>query len=105
MDNIKALEMDSYIDAILISDWEGVKKPDPMIFRRVTERLHVTPEDCVFIGDHPGKDIKAAREVGMKGIWKRNDQWYGAEADDVMDGLGEIPGVILQLNSVSHGTV
>ncbi|MGP4069980.1 HAD family hydrolase [Halobacillus sp. B29] len=105
MDNIKALEMDSYMDVILISDWEGVKKPDSMIFRRVAERLHVCPEDCVFIGDHPDKDVKAAREVGMKGIWKRNDQWDGAEADDMIDDLSEIPGIILQFNSISNGTL
>ncbi|SFF56813.1 putative hydrolase of the HAD superfamily [Halobacillus alkaliphilus] len=95
MDNIRALEIDRYIDTILISDWEGVKKPDPTIFKRAAERLKISPEDCVFIGDHPDNDVKAARELGMKGIWKRNEQWNGAEADDVIDGLAEIPGLIL----------
>ena len=95
MDNIRALEIDRYIDTILISDWEGIKKPNPIIFSRAAERLKISPEDCVFIGDHPEKDVKAAQKVGMRGIWKRNDLWNGAEADDVIDGLAEIPGLIL----------
>lgn len=95
MDNIRALEIDRYIDTILISDWEGIKKPDSIIFSRAAERLKISPEDCVFIGDHPEKDVKAAQKVGMRGIWKRNYLWNGAEADDVIDGLAEIPGIIL----------
>lgn len=101
MDNIKALGIDKYADIILISDWEGVKKPDPIIFKRALERLDVYPGDCVFIGDHPEKDVKAAQNVGMKGIWKRDDQWSGVEADYVIDDLGEILKIVQQLNSVS----
>lgn len=98
MDNIKALEIDKYIDAILISEWEGVKKPDPIIFRRASGILKVHPEDCVFIGDHPEKDVKAAQEVGMKGIWKRDHQWHRVKADYVIDELDEIPKIIQRLN-------
>lgn len=101
MDNMKALEIDKYIDTILISDWEGVKKPDPTIFRRACERLKVDPEECVFIGDHPKNDVKAAKEVGMKGVWKNNRQWEKVKADYVMDELDEIQTIIQHLNSVS----
>ncbi|MFC7319759.1 HAD family hydrolase [Halobacillus campisalis] len=99
MNNVKALEIDSYIDSILISDWEGVKKPDPIIFKRASKRLKVYPEECVFIGDHPEKDVKAAKDVGMIGIWKRDHQWNAVEADYVIDELDEIHKIIQQLNS------
>ncbi|MGP4074678.1 HAD family hydrolase [Halobacillus sp. K22] len=105
MDNVKALDIDPYLDTLLISDWEGVKKPDPIIFRRAAERLKVSPEDCVFVGDHPEKDVKAAQEAGMKGIWKRNQQWSGIEADDVIGDLAELPEIILQLNSISSNGI
>src|SRR5699024_9466911 len=29
MDNIKALGIETYFDVILISEWEGIKKPNP----------------------------------------------------------------------------
>lgn len=34
MDNIKALGIENYFDVILVSEWEGIKKPDPEIFKR-----------------------------------------------------------------------
>ncbi|WP_231618414.1 HAD family hydrolase [Fictibacillus sp. 23RED33] len=31
---------------------EGVRKPDPQLFRRAAERLNVNTEECMFVGDH-----------------------------------------------------
>ncbi|WP_082232826.1 HAD family hydrolase [Halobacillus massiliensis] len=97
MDNIQALGIDQLTDAILISEWEGVKKPDPTIFYRAAERLKVPPRDCLFIGDHPEKDVKAAQHAGMKGVWKRDHQWSEVEAEYVIDELNEIPTLIERL--------
>ncbi|RWZ58588.1 HAD family hydrolase [Halobacillus fulvus] len=98
LDNIKALGIDSYIEAILISDWEGIKKPDPLIFKRATKRLKVSPEECVFIGDHPEKDVEAAKKSGMRSVWKRNSHWDGVDADAVIFDLGELPDIIQSLH-------
>lgn len=75
LDNIKALGIETYFDTILISEWEGVKKPNPEIFQKALSQLQVLPYESVFIGDHPENDIKAAQNVGMKAIWKKDDQW------------------------------
>ena len=32
MDNINALKIEKFFDVILVSEWEGIKKPDPQIF-------------------------------------------------------------------------
>ncbi|PSL40254.1 putative hydrolase of the HAD superfamily [Planomicrobium soli] len=90
MDNIKALDIEPYFDAILVSEWEGMRKPDARLFLRALECLQAAPEESVFIGDHPENDVRAARHVGMKGIWKRDRQWDEAEADGVIDNLMEI---------------
>lgn len=71
MDNIKALDIEKYFDVILVSEWEGIKKPNPKIFMNALEQLNVEPSESVFIGDHPENDVKAAQNVGMKGIWKK----------------------------------
>ena len=70
LDNIRALGIEKYFDSILISEWEGLKKPDPAIFKRALDRLKVSASQSVFVGDHPENDVKASRNVGMKGIWK-----------------------------------
>ncbi|MGG3912819.1 HAD family hydrolase [Rossellomorea vietnamensis] len=92
MDNILALEIEPYFQEILVSEWEGVKKPDPEIFKRAIQRLHVKPEECIFVGDHPEYDVYGAQKIGMKGIWKRDTHRTDAKhADAVIDDLYELP--------------
>ena len=94
MDNIKAMGIEEYFDVILISEWEGIKKPDPQIFKRALDQLNVTSNESIFVGDHPDNDIKAAQNVGMKGIWKKDIQWNNVEADFIIEDLGELPLII-----------
>ncbi|MGM0837918.1 MAG: HAD family hydrolase [Bacillota bacterium] len=98
MDNVKALGIEKYMDLILVSEWEGIKKPDPQIFQRALKKLQLLPEESIFIGDHPDNDVKAAQQVGMKGIWKRNAQWNDVEADDIVADLAEVSFIIEELN-------
>jgi putative hydrolase of the HAD superfamily len=97
MDNIKALEIEKYFDVILVSEWEGVKKPDPSIFNKALEILNVSPNEAIFVGDHPENDVLAAKKVGMKGIWKKVSQWNNVNADYMVDDLGELPNIVEKL--------
>ncbi len=72
MASIQALGIEPYFDCVLISEWEGVAKPDPRIFLRACERLGVSAAECVFVGDHPVNDVAAAKAVGMRAVWKRD---------------------------------
>ncbi|TMU87506.1 HAD family hydrolase [Bacillus sp. BHET2] len=99
MDNIIALEIKAYFDEILISEWEGIKKPDPELFQRALERLNLESSECIFIGDHPQYDVSGAQQVGMKGAWKRDPLWSHADhADTVIDELMELPHYIKALS-------
>lgn len=96
-DNFKALNIEPLFDEVLISEWEGLRKPDPAIFHRALTRLGVAAENAVFVGDHPDNDIRASREAGMKAVWKRNHQFVtDAEADAVIDDLAELVDLILE---------
>ncbi len=99
MDNIKYLGIVKYFETILISEWEGIKKPNPLIFKRAARRLGVIPNQCLFVGDHPENDVKAAKNVGMKSIWKRDEQLLEVEADFIIGNLLEIPLIIEQINN------
>jgi putative hydrolase of the HAD superfamily len=90
LDNIKALGIGKYFDTILISEWEGIKKPDPEIFKRALNQLNVSAQQSIFVGDHPENDVKAAQNVGMKGVWKKDPQWESIEADYIVDDLAEL---------------
>ena len=54
-------------DVVVESSIEGVRKPNPEIYRRACERLRVAPEQCVFLDDL-GINLKPARAMGMTTI-------------------------------------
>ena len=45
----------------------GVRKPDPRIYRMMTDALDVDPARCVYLDDL-GINLKPAREMGMRTI-------------------------------------
>lgn len=65
------------------------------------EQLNVSPNESIFVGDHPKNDVNAAQNVGMKGIWKRDFQWNNVEADFIIEDLAELPLIIEKLRQ-SH---
>jgi putative hydrolase of the HAD superfamily len=90
MDNIRALGIESLFDVILISEWEGIKKPNQAIFRKALSELGVAPHESIYIGDHPINDVKAANNAGMISVWKRDDAWSCDDADFIIDDLSEV---------------
>lgn len=54
-------------DVVVESAVEGVRKPDPRIYRLVCDRLGVEPTATVFLDDL-GANLKPARELGMATI-------------------------------------
>jgi len=49
----------------------GCKKPDPRIFRAALDALGAAPEEAVFVGDSPSRDMAGARSLGMRHVWLR----------------------------------
>lgn len=91
LNNIKALGIDGYFQTILISEMEGIKKPDEEIFSRALIRLGVNPEEAFYIGDHPENDIRASRSVGMRAIWKEDSFYHdNFERDESIKDLIEL---------------
>jgi putative hydrolase of the HAD superfamily len=68
---IEALGLIPLLDVILISEREGVRKPDPAIFNRALARLGADASCVWFVGDHPDADIEGASHVGMTAVWKK----------------------------------
>lgn len=72
---LKEFGIDRYFAGIVESAVEGVRKPNPDIYRLAVNRLGVLPADAVMIGDSLSKDILPAMEVGCKTIWLKGEQW------------------------------
>ena len=54
-------------DDVIESSVEGIRKPNPEIYRLACQRISVEPEKCLFIDDL-GINLKPAKELGMKTI-------------------------------------
>jgi len=56
-----------YFDEIILSYEEKVAKPDREMFERLTRRMRVTPEECLYMDDTE-ENLVAAEKLGMKTI-------------------------------------
>ena len=65
---IRSCELFPYFDIALISYEQGICKPDPQMYRMMTEQLGVAPEECLFVGDGGSRELYGAREAGMKAV-------------------------------------
>ena len=79
----------SLFDTILISETEGIQKPDPRIFERALVGCSVLARESIFVGDHPEIDIAGAKGAGMMAVWKRMPYW-------------EVPNDVLQIDQLSE---
>ena len=66
---IDATGLRPLLDVVLISEAEGVEKPDPAIFERALARLGVNAGEAVFVGDSPATDVCGALGAGLQAVW------------------------------------
>jgi putative hydrolase of the HAD superfamily len=57
-----------FIDVPVFSCEVQMKKPDPRIYRLACERLHVAPEECLYIGDGSDRELTGAKNVGLSPV-------------------------------------
>ena len=55
-----------HVDALVFCSDVGWRKPDPRVFQFVLEKLEVTPQECLFVGDDPKWDLVGPRAVGIE---------------------------------------
>jgi putative hydrolase of the HAD superfamily len=88
--NINALKLDKYMDTILISEQENIKKPNPLIFEQAANNLGLPMHACLFVGDNFVNDYQAAINAGMHAIFKANHQAIPDSNIPFIDDLEEL---------------
>lgn len=68
-DVLTNLELDHWFDAVVVSHFEGVEKPNATIFRRALELLGADPKDALHVGDSPELDGDGATAAGVDWVW------------------------------------
>ena len=62
-----------HVDVLVTSEELGTTKPDPAIFRAALERLGVTAEEAVMVGDSWQNDVVGAAACGIRAVWLNRD--------------------------------
>ena len=57
------------VNACIVSEEFGARKPDPSIFAHALELTGASPDSTLFVGDNPEHDIVGADAVGMPTAW------------------------------------
>ncbi|MFH1239673.1 MAG: TIGR02253 family HAD-type hydrolase [Candidatus Diapherotrites archaeon] len=63
---LAALDLVDFFDVVVTLDDTGQAKPHKMPFEKAISVLNLKPEDILFVGDNPKRDILGAKQVGMK---------------------------------------
>jgi HAD superfamily hydrolase (TIGR01549 family) len=73
---LDVLGIASFFEVRVISGVEGMEKPDHRIFNLALDRLGVSANDSVYVGDNPMFDVEPAEAIGMLGILiDRRGRW------------------------------
>jgi putative hydrolase of the HAD superfamily len=72
---LAVLGLEHAFDAILVSEEEGVRKPDAEIFHRALARCGVAADEALFVGDHPVADVEGSHRAGLVAVWKYVPYW------------------------------
>lgn len=67
--------MKRYFDVVIESATEGIRKPNPELYRLAAERLKVDPQQLLVVGDSFEKDIRPAATLGCKTVWLEGRAW------------------------------
>jgi putative hydrolase of the HAD superfamily len=57
--------IDSFFDAVLISEEQGVHKPSPIIFKRALKAINGIKSETLMVGDDFANDIEGAMIFGI----------------------------------------
>lgn len=57
-----------YFDVMMFSNEIGIRKPNREIFLKTLEKMDISPEEAMHVGDDSDNDIIGARKAGMRTI-------------------------------------
>ena len=88
---LRRLGLEPWLDVTLISEREGVRKPDRRFFDLALERAGVAASQAWHVGDHPMADVAGASAAGLTAIWRQVPYWpVPASAAASIGALGEL---------------
>lgn len=96
---IHGLGFQDYFDEIISSGLIGISKPNPEIFLHTAAQLAVSPQQCLYIGDHPVNDIQGATQAGMHALWM---QGFHPATANIQYKIQQLPEILKHLQVLNQ---
>ncbi len=104
-EQLTALGLAPYFDAVTFSSEIGVRKPHPAIYADALRKLGAEPSRTLFVGDRVREDVQGPKALGMRAVltreWRQEDD--PGLADFVIQRLGELPAIVSRLALGTRG--
>jgi len=71
---LRMVGLEQYFYPIVVSGDLGYRKPDRRIFELALNRMHLRPDEAIFVGNDMFRDISGARQVGLRTVFFATNQ-------------------------------
>lgn len=68
---LTSMKIADYFDIVVTYDDTLQHKPSKVPFETALKKLKLKPADCLMVGDWPDRDIKGAKQLGMKSCFAK----------------------------------
>jgi putative hydrolase of the HAD superfamily len=99
---IDATGLRPLLDTVLISEEEGVAKPEPAIFERALIRLGIPAAEAVFVGDNPLVDVVGASDAGLVAVWYHSSTEWPENLPPAAYAITEMRGLAAVIAQLSN---
>jgi len=104
---LAALGLADFFDAVSFSSEVGVRKPHPAIYADALRKLGADPSRTLFVGDRVREDVQGPQAQGMRAVltreWRQEDD--PGVADFVIQRLGELPAIVERMGPGRAGPI
>ena len=71
---IDHVKIEKYFDEVVVSGDHGIHKPDPRLYEYTLNKLKVSKDEALMVGDVFSTDILGAIRAGIKPVWVVEDE-------------------------------
>ncbi len=82
---LKTLNLEGFFEMVVISDEYGrrFRKPHVISYLIALEKMHVKPNESIYVGDNPLKDFYGANKLGMTTIRIRSGEYANINVENL----------------------
>ncbi len=91
------MNLEDFFDVVVTFHDTGERKPSKAPFLKAIKEIGIDPNNILFVGDWPERDIKGAKLVGMKTAFAKygsNEKTEKTDADHVLKSIKDLLSVV-----------